>query len=229
MDDDQKVRIGKPVPLDWVGRNWYLATVRGGQDYAAREWLEDQGVAVFMLEGTESVRPGGKGKRSMVSFPVFAGYLFVEATHHTIDVMRGLASEVKARANVDRLYAGSEQVANVRTRRTIAVSRATRCLSNPITGWIGVDGVPNRVSGGNMQVLFTMHESALHVHKSEREANRARVRIGDLAAISDGPFKYIEGLVKSFTGSNHVEILAELFGRKTLVKVPLDSLEQIEV
>ena len=66
LSDDQKVRIGEPVPMDWVGRKWYLISVRQGQDYAAREWLEENDVAVFMMEQRDVKRPGGRGPRKLV-------------------------------------------------------------------------------------------------------------------------------------------------------------------
>lgn len=110
----------------------------------------------------------------------------------------------------------------------ISKAREAKGLLSPVGGWIGGgDGKPMAVNGAVMQSLFVAHEAAIFVPRDQREANRARIKTGDLVEISQGPFQFVQGVVNKFMGANHVEILAECFSGQVTMKIPFDSLEAI--
>lgn len=196
-----KIRIGTPVPFEWVGLEWYVACVRQGRDYRARDLLEAAGLPVFMMERRVAVRRGKRlgngngGRREMTDMPLWAGYLFVAG-----DVSR-VEAEVVAWGMDGRVH--------------------------PVFGFLGHDGCRQRVNGAAMQALFVAHEQGRFVPRTRRDALRRRFVPGQEVAITDGPFAFVEGIVNSFRNGDDVEILAELFGRETPITVPLDSLRSI--
>lgn len=88
MSDVTRIRIGDGVPLEWAGLPWYVATIADKCDRAARQWLEDEGLHVFMLEGRKPVRIANRGAWVLRDYLVYDGYLFVSEIEKMIAVMR---------------------------------------------------------------------------------------------------------------------------------------------
>ena len=214
VENPNKVRIGKPVPDDWITLPWYVATCKPGQDHAARDELEAVGVPVFMMEGRDCPKRR-HGKRALVDYPVFRGYLFVADVPGSMMAMTGKHVETRWQ------HAGGNDW-------HVVGERLTDNPNTAITGFIGKGRAAERVNGAVMQLLFALHEAAEFAHKSERDALRARIRKDDIVQITAGSFEWFTGVVQSFHSRDHVEILAQIFGRETRVTVPLDSLERIE-
>ena len=222
------VRIGTPVPVAWAGIEWHVAITGEnwrdsagsswhephedggghderwtGSDYAARDLLEKADVPVFMMESRKWERTRGrKGPKRRTDRPLWPGYLFV-----------GGANSVAAVMAKKREY-----------------ERAGRAF--PLTGFLGHAGRDGRagaerVNGAAMQALFVAHEAGRFVPRSERDDLQRRIALGQKVVATDGPFAFVEGIVNSFGHGGTVEILCELFGRSTPVRVGLDSLEQI--
>jgi hypothetical protein len=195
------VRLGSSVPFEWVSLSWYVASVAGGKDDAARAWLEDCGVPVFMLEGKQAYRPRGpqRGPRLLRTYRVLSGYLFVGDL--------ALAQLCMARWKADQ-------------RR--------RDLPCPIDGFLGAGGVPCRVNGAAMQALFAAHECGRFAPATLDDEARQRIAIGSNVRITVGPFAFIEGIVTAFKSGDRAEILMNLFGHSRAVTVGLDSIGRVE-
>jgi transcription antitermination factor NusG len=222
------IRIGDTIPDDWLGHDWFVATCKPGRDHEAREMFEDFGIPVLMMEGNELARASRRsGKRELRTRIIWPGYLFVAGTPDTFSLMRGGLNDCRHLMATERKRVIEQKRAHRLLAEASEVQVKTWFSDNPVSGWRGTKHGPLRVDGATMQAVFLAHESAAFVHKSVRDANRARVRRGDIVAVSVGPFAFVEGIVQQFSNGNDVEILAEIFNRKTTVKVPFDSLEKI--
>lgn len=205
-----RVRIGEPVPFAWVGMEWYAATVRANADLKVRDWLEGLGLPVLVLEGREARRVGPRnGRRRLTDYPVLPGIVFVAELERVLAAMRS--------------YGRFEHAVN--GVRHASSGRGADC---PLTGFLGCDGRPLRVGGATMGVLFAAHERALFVKESIRDSLRADMHRGDSVLIEDGPFAWTQGIVEKFRAANRVEILVEMFGRRQVVEVALDSVSRID-
>jgi len=228
------VRIGSPVPLAWGGLAWHVATVRAGCDGRARDELEAAGLPVFMLEGRRPVRLGNRRKPVMRNHPVFPGYLFVGDIASTLQWLarrRVVAVRDAMAVDTHRVLDAS----GVEVPEGLSDARMVRGMARPlVTGFVGMReacGIPRitRVNGAAMQDLFIVHESGMFAPGSVRDDLRKRIRAGDAVRILDGGFADLRGIVEKFHRGETIEILADFFGRRTRVTIPLDSVGVIEV
>ncbi|MCR9134748.1 MAG: hypothetical protein NXI27_02035 [Alphaproteobacteria bacterium] len=60
-----------------------------------------------------------------------------------------------------------------------------------------------------------------------RSAMRSKFKPGDMVEINHGVFSFVTAVVSGYRGTRHVRCMAELFGGKTVVDVPLANLEKI--
>jgi hypothetical protein len=128
--DIERVRPGATVPLRWAGLEWYVACVERGRDREAREWLEQAGVPVFLLEGSKAYRRGMSGPWLSREWLVLEGYLFI--------------------GDMD---AARLQIAHWQSdwRR-----KGVTC---PVASFLGSSGKPIAVNGAAMQALFHAHDT----------------------------------------------------------------------
>ena len=229
------VRIGEPVPLEWQGLSWYVATVRPGRDFHAREELEAQGLPVFMMEGRRTVRVGKNRRRVLKAYPVFPGYLFVGDIAGALACLSGrlashLAGEVgrtmDALASDSISEGASEGIGeSISSRREISPARMRRGYKTDITGFIGQGSGISRVNGGVMQDMFVWHESGMFVPGSVRADLRSRVKVGDVVKL----YGSIPAIVERFHSGGRIEVASELFCGQASAIIPLKSLDRIEV
>jgi hypothetical protein len=126
----ERIRPGAIVPLQWTGLEWFVACVERGRDREAREWLEQAGVPVFMLEGRKAYRRGMSGPWLSREWLVLEGYLFI--------------------GDMD---AARLQIAHWQSdwRR-----KGVTC---PVASFLGSSGKPIAVNGAAMQALFHAHDT----------------------------------------------------------------------
>ena len=195
----ERISPGVAVPLQWTGLEWFVACVERGRDREAREWLENAGVPVFMLQGSKAYRRGMSGPWLSREWLVLEGYLFV------------------GDMNAARLQIARWQ--SDRRRNGVAC---------PVVSFLGSSGKPIAVNGAAMQALFHAHDTNRFSTGKALVDSQDPVRIGEEVRILKGPFTFIEGIVQKLLGGQMAEIQLELLGARRVAKVRLDSLARLE-
>jgi len=205
------------IPQAWQDLSWFIiSTIYKPQppsmprlDQLAAVEIMAQGFPVVMPVATKKVRErlaNGKSGKGMVDMPklICSGYVLI-----------GM---------------GDNDLANIKS-----VMRIINTCRH-VGGFVSQGDRPVRLTGCSVKRLFDgLNEGLYDESRGNLKGSDCPI-LGGLAEITDGPFKLHTGIVEEFAVKGtpnkpiytHGFVEVDIFGRKTRVEVPIDSLRRVD-
>lgn len=235
------VRIGHPVPAEWIGLEWFvMTTLPPGGAMSARGdlmpgdlrqaggscWRETDAL------GREREHHSGRdyAARALLEESGLPVFMLEERTHGRI---RGKGGGRGRRGMYDRNFLPGYLFLGGRAAMVAVCAQMARWRRqerhHPLTRFLDHDGTPQRASGADMATLFMAHDQLAHVPRDERDSLQRRFAIGQMVQLSEGPFSFVPAIVEAYLTGKRVRILEQLSGREIAIETELDKLEAIGV
>lgn len=198
-------RIVPPEIAVTVGEGWYAVTTGPRGERRTLTALMDKGLTAYVpmsTEWVESIQARQKFKRE-VQRPMLPGYVFVCVADDS-----GIWYEMRQKHRDGRNVFGiNGVVTNNGKACRIATTILKTLADEERAGW------------------FDERRKRALLAESNPEMSGPAVRMGDIVNITDGAFATYSGVAEADSTSGSVRAMVQIFGRDTLVVVPIDQIE----
>lgn len=198
-------RVTPPLIEHEVGAGWYAVTVAPRGERRTLAFLKEKGLTGYVPMATtwvESIQARQKFKRE-VQGPMLPGYVFIRVPDGS-----SLWYDMKQKHRDGRNVFGINGVVTNNGKACRIATATLKLLSEEERmGWFDERAKRALLAEGNPDLAGPA------------------VRQGDEVEIKDGAFATYGGLAGADSAGGSVRVMVQIFGRETLVVVPIDDIE----